>query len=76
MGGAGRSGPPGTGEPGPGAVRACSATAVARRYSGSFAGLPRVRMFEAWNEPNASFFLSPAFENGQPLHAPASTARW
>ena len=23
------------------------------------AGLPRVRLFEAWNEPNASFFLSP-----------------
>ena len=33
--------------------------AVARRYSGAVAGLPRVRMFEAWNEPNASFFLYP-----------------
>jgi hypothetical protein len=35
------------------------AEAVARRYSGAVAGLPRVRMFEAWNEPNASFFLYP-----------------
>jgi len=35
------------------------AEAVARRYSGAVAGLPRVRMFEAWNEPNASFFLFP-----------------
>ncbi len=33
--------------------------AVARRYSGAIAGLPRVRMFEAWNEPNANFFLHP-----------------
>ncbi len=33
--------------------------AIARRYSGTVAGLPRVAMFEAWNEPNASFFLFP-----------------
>lgn len=30
------------------------ALAVARRYSGSFAGLPRVRYFQVWNEPNSS----------------------
>jgi hypothetical protein len=30
------------------------ALATARRYSGSFGGLPRVRYFQAWNEPNAS----------------------
>jgi len=35
------------------------AEAAARRYSGNFKGLPRVRRFEAWNEPNASFFLTP-----------------
>jgi hypothetical protein len=29
------------------------ATAAARRYSGSFAGLPRVRYWQAWNEPNS-----------------------
>ena len=25
-----------------------------------------MRLFEAWNEPNASFFLSPPYANGQP----------
>jgi hypothetical protein len=44
------------------------ATAVARRYSGSFtpAGasspLPRVRRFQAWNEPNLNSYLSPQWE--------------
>ena len=28
------------------------ARAAARRYSGSFQGLPRVRYWQAWNEPN------------------------
>jgi len=37
------------------------AQAVAARYSGSFAGLPRVRYFEAWNEPNLSGFLTPQY---------------
>jgi hypothetical protein len=41
-------------------------TALARRYSGTQAGLPRVRLFEAWNEPNASFFLSPPYVNRRP----------
>ena len=41
-------------------------TAIAQRYSGTVPGLPRVRLFEAWNEPNASFFLLPALVNGQP----------
>jgi hypothetical protein len=42
------------------------ATAVARRYSGAFpdplrpgATLPRVRLFEAWNEPNLARYLEP-----------------
>ncbi len=42
------------------------ATAVARRYDGSFPDplepgrpLPRVRLFEAWNEPNLSRYLEP-----------------
>jgi hypothetical protein len=42
------------------------ATAVARRYDGSFpdpeepgATLPRVRLFEAWNEPNLARYLEP-----------------
>ena len=32
---------------------------LARRYSGNFRGLPRVRYFEAWNEPNLSSYLTP-----------------
>ncbi len=42
------------------------ATAVARRYDGSFPdplqpgrALPRVRLFEAWNEPNLARYLAP-----------------
>jgi hypothetical protein len=37
------------------------AQAVARRYSGRYAGLPRVPSLQAWNEPNASFFLRPQY---------------
>jgi hypothetical protein len=42
------------------------ATALARRYDGSFAPpgagggpLPRVRLFQAWNEPNLARYLEP-----------------
>ena len=35
------------------------ATAVTRRYSGSFAGLPAVHYFTIWNEPNHRNFLKP-----------------
>ncbi len=35
------------------------ATAVAKRYSGKFAGLPAVRYFTIWNEPNHRNFLKP-----------------
>ena len=35
------------------------AEAVARRYSGSFAGLPAIRYFTIWNEPNHKQFLRP-----------------
>ena len=45
--------------------------AVARRYSGAVAGLPRVRMFEAWNEPNASFFLFPQRDAAGSNYTPA-----
>lgn len=43
--------------------------AMATRYSGNFADplhsgskLPRIRMFEAWNEPNYKYFLQPQYE--------------
>jgi hypothetical protein len=38
------------------------ARAVGRRYSGSFAGLPAVRVWSIWNEPNHIFFLKPRSE--------------
>jgi hypothetical protein len=48
------------------------ATALATRYSGSFPDpatdqpLPRVRYYEAWNEPNIPQFLAPQYEGGKP----------
>lgn len=35
------------------------ATAITTRYSGSFEGLPRVRYWMVWNEPNLSLYLKP-----------------
>jgi hypothetical protein len=56
---------PGSWAPDPSAF-AEFATAVARRYSGDFPDplrpgldLPRVRLLEAWNEPNLSRYLEP-----------------
>lgn len=43
------------------------AVAAARRYSGSFHGLPRVRYWQAQNEPNLSLFFNPQFEGGRPV---------
>jgi Concanavalin A-like lectin/glucanases superfamily/Cellulase (glycosyl hydrolase family 5) len=45
------------------------AHALATRYGGSFEGLPRIRYWQLWNEPNLTGFLSPQFENGQPFAA-------
>jgi hypothetical protein len=42
------------------------AEAAARRFSGGFPGIPRVKLWEAWNEANASFFLHP--NAGSPAH--------
>jgi hypothetical protein len=35
------------------------ATAITTRYNGSFEGLPRVRYWLVWNEPNLSLYLKP-----------------
>jgi hypothetical protein len=45
---------------------AAFATAAARRYSGQFAGLPRVRYWQGLNEPNLSLFFNPQFADGRP----------
>jgi hypothetical protein len=42
---------------------------LATRYSGSYNGLPQVRYFEAWNEPNLSNYLSPQWAGTQ-LYSP------
>jgi hypothetical protein len=46
------------------------AHAAATRYDGSFQGLPRVRFWKVWNEPNARRELNPQFVRGSPV-APA-----
>lgn len=44
------------------------AIAAARRYSGRFAGLPRVRYWQGLNEPNLSLFFNPQFGgDGKPV---------
>ena len=53
--------PAGSWNPQPAAL-ANFATALATRYSGSFAApdtLPRVRYFQIWNEPNLTTYLNP-----------------
>lgn len=57
--------PPGTWKPDPVAFGDFG-QAVAARYSGSFQGLPRVRYFEAWNEPNLSDWMGPQWHGGKP----------
>jgi len=50
--------------PDPGML-AAFATAAARRYSGRFQGLPRVRFWQGMNEPNLSLFFNPQFRRGK-----------
>jgi hypothetical protein len=54
------------GQPSPAAL-ADFATATAKRYGGSFEGLPRVRYWSIWNEPNLSAFLGPQSVDGKPF---------
>lgn len=41
------------------------AAAAAARYGGATPGLPRVRYWEVWNEPNVSLFLQPQIQAGR-----------
>jgi hypothetical protein len=43
------------------------ARALATRFSGSFERLPRVRFFQAWNEPNISLYLTPQIVRRRPV---------
>jgi hypothetical protein len=47
--------------------------AAAERYSGKYPGLPRVRTWQIWIEPNVNKYFKPQFENGKPV-APARYA--
>jgi hypothetical protein len=42
-------------------------TAAVRRYSGTFGGLPRIRYWQGFNEPNLSLFFTPQFEGDRPV---------
>ena len=53
-------------DPDPAAL-AAFATASARRYSGYFAGLPRVRYWQGLNEANLGIFFQPQFVQGKPV---------
>ncbi len=52
------AGQPGICNPNPVSFERFTRAAVAR-YSGGFAGLPRVRLWHPWNEPNLSIFFKP-----------------
>ena len=49
------------------AALAAFATAAARRYSGQFGGLPRVRYWQGLNEPNLSLFFNPQYDGNKPV---------
>ena len=61
-----RFAPPGTWKPNPSAY-GDFARALARRYSGGFRNLPRVRYYQAWNEPNLALYLAPQFSRRRPV---------
>jgi hypothetical protein len=44
--------------------------ALAKRYSGHSHGLPAVRFYEAWNEPNLSAYLTPQYRGKKLTSAP------
>ncbi len=62
-------------EPGKGTIRpsltalAAFTAAMTERYSGRTSGLPWVRYWELWNEPNLSSYLRPQLEAGRVVSA-------
>ena len=49
-------------------------TALATRYSGRYRGLPHVRFYSVWNEPNLELFLAPQFNTKGKSVSPAMYA--
>jgi len=73
-----RHAPPGTWRPSPSAL-AAFATALALRYDGHYPDpahpgrtLPRVTLWQAWNEPNLNVYISPQWTRTAHGFAPAS----
>jgi hypothetical protein len=62
------AGPQGTVRPSP-AHLGQFARAAARRYSGDFGALPRVRYWQVWNEPNRDYYLRPQYVRGRMFSA-------
>jgi hypothetical protein len=58
--------PAGTWKPDPAALGEFT-HAIATRYSGKFEGLPAVRYWQLWAEPNLAINLSPQFEGNTPV---------
>jgi hypothetical protein len=50
------------------------ARAAAERYSGRHPGLPRIRLWQIWNEPNVNVYFRPQFRDGRP-YAPQAYRR-
>lgn len=46
---------------------AAFAQALARRYDGRTRGVPRVRYWQLWIEPNVSLYFKPQLEGGRPV---------
>lgn len=59
----------GTGKPDPDELNDF-AFAIASRYSGNVAGVPRIRRWQVWNEPNGSGYLNPQYNT--PLSQPVT----
>ncbi|HSF60052.1 MAG TPA: cellulase family glycosylhydrolase [Gaiellaceae bacterium] len=51
------------------------AQAIAARYSGRYEGVPFVRFWSVWNEPNLNLFLTPQFDSRGRSVAPANYAK-
>ncbi len=50
-------------------------TALGKRYSGSYQGLPKISFFSVWNEPNYGIYLAPEATNHDSVEVAAGQYR-